>query len=65
MLELTKTISLEPYYVPEYVHTTDDAVSAISIEDIPENILLELCEQFKRDVFKKAGKELPSDEGLS
>jgi hypothetical protein len=57
-------LSLEPFMTPNHVRISPDGTNAISIATLPlkeidANTLDRLCEQFRTDVFNKAGKSQP------
>lgn len=58
---------LEPFDVPKHVRgkcsRQDVAVYSVPsfhISELPAVTLAKLCDQFRRDVFREAGKEYPS-----
>jgi hypothetical protein len=60
-------VKIKPFGVPNFVllqirdgDRNDGFTSSpsISIADVPVETLEELCAEFRREVFKKAGKEL-------
>jgi len=54
-------VEVEPFRVPNFVRAKDmpDGVSW-PLSKIPADVLGEMCEQFSKDVFKKAGKQPPT-----
>lgn len=60
---VTKEYDFHPFRTPNYVLEVGDGSfsenAGVSICDLDAQTLDLLCEQFKKDVFKKAGKEMP------
>lgn len=61
------TIELEPFTIPNFVRAKSKVVVSqvgfkeippIPLEDLSVNTLHELCNQFTKDVFARAGKKL-------
>lgn len=55
-------VKLKPFVVPNFVigtTGTSESPPSFPIADISVEALDELCAQFRRDVFKKAGKPAP------
>jgi hypothetical protein len=54
-------LSFEPFMTPNFVRISPDGNNAILIATLPlkeinANTLDRLCDQFRTDIFKKAGK---------
>lgn len=58
MISTTMTVELDPIRVPNYVTTTDGGDS-IAVGNLSVEVLEALCVQFRVDLFKSAGKDLP------
>ena len=56
-------VDLVNFEVPSFVKTENsdakEGYTAFHLRDLRVETLNELCDQFRRDVFKKAKKELP------
>jgi len=67
-MEIQVTVKIKPFTVPNYVlvdakpRPRDEGFLAedakYALKDLSSEILNTLCEDFKKEVFKKAGKEL-------
>jgi len=62
-MKATIEIDLEAFSVPNFVRTkslsNDEEGTAISIKDLDPLTLDRLCNEFRAQVFKKAGKQEP------
>lgn len=59
-------ISVEPFMIPNFVRRAkkssaqgDDSDPAFPLRDVDADALSALCDQFRADVFKQAGKTDP------
>ena len=62
-MEVSVTIKVKPFRVPNYVladkKTADPANDTkLKLEDLDTATLNKMCDEFKREVFNKAKKEL-------
>lgn len=65
-MKATIDVTLEPFSIPFFVRRNpksavpgDDNSAAFPLSDVDANALSALCDQFRADVFKKAGKTDP------
>ncbi len=55
-------VELEPFRVPNYVmvaKTTKEEDRKFHLKELPAEALERLCDQFRKEVFKKSGKVRP------
>lgn len=57
------SVELQPWSTPNYVRIQEGAVYGIPLKDIDAQALSEMCDQFRKEVFEKAGKEDPRVKG--
>ena len=71
-MKATIQVELQPFTIPNYVRSVerpgkkeDGFVETIAypLSDLDSFTLDRLCQQFRNEVFRKAGKEQPPSEG--
>lgn len=65
-MDATITIKLKPWIVPNFArrdrgrgHADDDESIGIPLSDLSPETLDKMCDEFRREVFKKAGQREP------
>ncbi len=67
-MEVTIKVKLKPFTVPNYVLVVEKPLAReegfkegrkYALSEIDEGYLLDLCDEFKAEVFRKAGKDMP------
>lgn len=57
-MKISIEVDIMDFHTPEYVDLKDSE-ELVNIKELGPEILLELCDKFKDNVFKKAGKQFP------
>jgi len=54
-------IEAKPWDSPNYISLMNNGTSilVVALKDVDVHVLVSMCEQFREDVFKKAGKTDP------
>ena len=73
-MKVSIEIELKPFTVPNFVLAAQKpdprgngikGQSAFALEDIDQITLYRMCEEFRKNVFAKAGKEMPPEIGAT
>ena len=64
-MEVTVKLKVKPFRIPNFVLADKQAADAsndtkFALSDLDADTLERLCEQFTKEVFKKAGKQRPA-----
>lgn len=49
-------ITVKSFPVPSYVETVQDGIPNMSLREIPADVLLQMADEWRRDLFHKADK---------
>jgi hypothetical protein len=58
-MKLTLSLEFEPFMTPNFVRVANQEGKAFPLKDLPPEALSALCDEFRREVFRKAGKTDP------
>ena len=53
------TIPIQPFKTPNFVLMEDSNRGSVSLNQVDAHTLSAMCDQFRKEIFQKAGKEDP------
>lgn len=61
MVKMHVEIDLEPIMVPSVIYIANSGNKSVAVGDVPADVLSQLCDDFRRNLFKDAGKRDPRE----